>query len=570
MIRTTHGSTRRLVAGLAAAAALALTLSACGGGGTSDDSTGAGETGGASASDATTLIAYTGQAGDYQINYNPFSPSNIGGRGTIYEPLFFFNKAQVQDPVPLLGTEYSWNDDGTVLSVTLREGVTWSDGEPFTAKDVAFTFDLIKNTAEINSSGFDATTEAVDDTHVTFTFTEPAFVRAPDVLTQYIVPEHLWKDISPTEDVVENPIGTGPYLLGDFKPQAFTLVANEDYWGGAPAVKAVRYLSLSGNQAGADALAAGTIDWQTGPVPNIDDVAGNYPGYDSLTANQNQVVLATCSNPDWGCTGVQTDPAVRQALYWALDRDQINNLAFQGTASEISPTFALVPSQESLISASITDPVAEAKADTAKAAEVLEAAGYTKGSDGIYEKDGQRVTVNIEVVTGWTDYITAIDTITAQAKAAGIEVTSTQSSWNEWTDKKQRGNFQLAIDSLWQGPAPDPYYVYQYFFTGGAKVGENSGNAFSRYDNAEVSDAIVGLQKLNFDDPARDALFTTIQDAIVEDMPYVPVMTGGTTSEWNVEKFTGWPTEDDMYAFPAVWSALDMTEILKHLEPTGE
>ncbi len=108
---------RRTATALAGVAAIGLLATGCSSGGSG---------GGA---DASTLIAYTGQAGDYQINFNPFSPTKIGGLGTIYEPLFFFNKAQVSDPVPLLGTEQSWNEDGTELSVTLREGVKWSDGE---------------------------------------------------------------------------------------------------------------------------------------------------------------------------------------------------------------------------------------------------------------------------------------------------------------------------------------------------------------------------------------------------------------------------------------------------------
>lgn len=567
MIRTTARPRRRLGAGLAGAAALALLVTACSGGGDDADD-GQGSTAGVGASE--TLVAYTGQAGDYQINFNPYSPSNIAGRGTIYEPLYFINKARVEDPVPLLGTEYSWNDDGTELSVTLRDGVTWSDGEPFTADDVVFTFDMLVGTPAINNMGFDGTTTAVDDEHVTFTFDQPAFVKAPDILGQYIVPEHLWADVNPTEDVIENPVGTGAYLLSDFKPQAITLVANEDYWGGAPKLKQIRWLSLSGNQAGADALAAGDIDWQTGPVPDIQNVADNYPGYDALTAHQNQMVLATCSNADLGCTGPQTDPAVRHALYLAMNRDQLNNLAFQGTAAEISPTFALVPSQEQWISDSVAEPVSSGGADPDAAAAVLEDAGYTRGDDGVYAKDGQRVSLNIEVVTGWTDYITAVDAIASQAKEAGIEVVSTQSSWNEWTDKRLKGNFQLAIDSLWQGPAPDPYYVYQYFFTNPTPVGESAGNAYARFSDPAVDAAIEKLQTLDFDDPARTDEFATIQDAIVEDMPYIPIMTGGTTSEWNVKKFTGWPTEDDMYAFPAVWSALDAAQIFKALTPTGE
>jgi peptide/nickel transport system substrate-binding protein len=273
-----------------------------------------------------------------------------------------------------------------------------------------------------------------------------------------------------------------------------------------------------------------------------------------------------------GCEGPQTDPAVRQALYYAMDRSQINSLAFMDTASDMSPTFALTPSQDSFVSASVAEKTVPMEPDTAKAAELLEAAGWTMGDDGVYAKDGERLSLTIEVVTGWTDYITAVDTITSQAAAAGIEIKAAQSSWNEWTDKKGKGNFQLAIDSLWQGPIADPYYLYGYFFesTSGAKVGEAAGNNYSRYSNPVVDEAMAALVQLPLDDPAaRQPYFDAIQAEIVRDMPYIPILTGGTTSVWNTAKFTGWPSDDDLYAFPAVWSAMDAAEIFKQLEPKG-
>ncbi|MFI2105534.1 ABC transporter substrate-binding protein [Isoptericola sp. NPDC019693] len=556
---------RRRGAVLAGVAALGLALAACSGGGSD------GSSGGSGASADSTLVAFTG-AGEYQINFNPFSPSRVGGLGTTYESLFFFNKAKVGDPVPLLGTEFSWNDDGTELTVSLREGVTWSDGEPFTAEDVAFTFTMLKENPAINNGGFDGTAEAVDDLTVRFTFDSPAFVKGPDVLQGAIVPEHLWKDINPTEDVIEEPVGTGAYVLSEFKPQAFTMTANPDYWGGEPQVKNVRFVALAGNQAGADGIAAGTIDWQTSPIPDIQNTNKNFPDYDHFTQNQNQMVLATCSSAELGCEGPQTDPAVRHALYYAIDRTQLNKLAFMETASEMSPTFALTPSQDSFVSASVEEKQVPMTADPAKAGEILEEAGWAKGSDGIYAKDGERLSLTVEVVTGWTDYITAIDAITSQAEAAGIEVKGAQSSWNEWTERKGQGNFQLAIDSLWQGPAPDPYYLYNYFFDSksGAKVGESAGNNFSRYDNPKVDKALEELAKLPLDDAAaRQPHFDTIQGEIVRDMPYIPVLTGGTTSIWNTAEFTGWPSEDDLYAFPAVWSAFDAAEIFKKIAPQG-
>ncbi len=560
MSRTT-GTRRRAAGALAGAAALGLLLSACSG--SSGGGTGSGE--------ATTLVA-TSQAGDMQINFNPFSPSRIGGLGTIYETLFFYNKAQVAEPEPLLGTEQTWNEDGTELAVTLREGVTWSDGEPFDAEDVAFTFGMLKENPSINSGGFDGEVAIVDDAHVVFTFEQPAFIKGPDLMSTAIVPEHLWKDVNAVEDVIENPVGTGAYTLQEFKPQAFTIEANPDYWGGEPEVEEVRTIALSGNQAGADAIAAGTADWITSPIPDIQNTNANFPAYDHYTQWQNQTVLATCSSAEMGCEGPQTDPAVRHALYYAIDRSQLNSLAFQETASGISPTFALTPSQDEFVADTVEEQTAPMEPEADRAAQILEDAGWALGEDGFYAKDGERLSLTVELVSGWTDYITAVSTIASQAAEAGIEIEAAQSSWNEWTEKKGSGDFELAIDSLWQGPAPDPYYLYSYFFDSavGAPVGESAGNNFSRYANPAVDEALDALAALPLDDTAaRQPHFATIQTEIVRDMPYIPVLTGGTTSVWNTAKFSGWPSDEDLYAFPAVWSAFDQAEILKRLEPNG-
>jgi peptide/nickel transport system substrate-binding protein len=559
-----QSSRTRSLAVAAIVATAALALSGCTSSGSSSSSSGS----------ADTLIAYTGQSGDYQINFNPFSPSTIGGVGTIYEGLFFGTNVNSDPYTPLLGTEYTWNADGTQLDVTLREGVTWSDGEDFTADDVVFTFNMLLETPSINTSGFDGTVTATDDTHVVFTWTHPAFVDGPTVLGRsYIVPEHIWKDVDPTTDVMENPVGTGAFTLSNFKAQAFTLSANPTYWDGEPAVKAIRYLSLSGNTAGVDALAAGTIDWQTGPVPDIANVATNYPGYEAITVPQNQMVLATCSSVELGCTGPQTDPAVRQAIYYAIDRDQTNSLAFEDTASEISPSFALTTSQSELISSTLEEPIAPSAPDDATSDALLTGAGWAKGADGIYAKDGEKLSLTAEVVTGWTDYITALDTIKQQLKTAGIDLTVAQSSWNEWTDKKGKGNYQLAIDSLGQGPASDPYYLYNNYFSTAntAAVGTAVSLNIGRFSDAKVDAALAVLKATNPEDTAtRQAQFDVIQPIIVENMPYIPIMTGGTTSEFHSEKFSGWPTLDNLYAFPAVWSSPDNSQIYKTLVPTGK
>ncbi|MDG9706143.1 ABC transporter substrate-binding protein [Streptomyces sp. DH37] len=551
---------RVAAAGMAAVALLATACSESGSGGGAKDET---------------LVVFTGQAGDYQANFNPFSPTLNEGPGTIFESLFYFNQVRDEPAKPLLGTEYSWNDDGTELSVTLREGVTWSDGEAFTADDVVFTLDMISRYKEMNGTGYKGRAEAVDDTHVRITFDEPAYMDGPQVLGKiFIVPEHIWKDYEePSKNTVTEPVGTGPYLLGDFKGQAFTLKANPDYWDGEPAVKQVRYIALSGNQAGADALKAGKIDWQTGPVPDMKNVEKNYPGYKAVTVPLNQTALMTCSNAELGCEGPQTDPAVRKAIYYAMDRTQINSLAFQDTSSQISPGFALVESNKELVSAKLKENLAPMQPNVSKAAQILERAGYAKGSDGIYAKNGQKLSLTVRVVSGWTDYITAVDTMAEQLKKVGIKLTSQQSSWNEWSEARGQGKYQLLIDSLYPGPSPDPFYTYTYFFSSEttAKVGETANPNFARYSDPRVDKALQELKKIAPEAAEqRQKQYDVIQTRIEEDMPYIPILTGGTTSEYHDAKFEGWPTEYNLYAVPAVWSRPDQAQIYKALKPAGK
>lgn len=521
-----------------------------------------------------TLVAYTGQSSDYQVNFNPYS-SNIGGIGTIFEPLFYFNMLRAAPPEPRLATAYSWNDDGTQLSVTLREGVKWSDGQPFTARDVLFTLDMISRHKEMNGAGYEGKATAPDDAHVVITFDRPSFVFGPQLLGRiFIVPEHTWKTLSdPATDAISSPVGTGPYTLAEFKPQAFTYAANPNYWGGAPAVKKVRFLALSGNQSGEQALRAGQIDWQSAPIPDIKNIEKNYPGYKALVTPLNQMVLATCSNPAMGCKGPQTDPAVRHAIYYGLNRAQINALAFEGTSSEISPGFGLLARDSAVISSTLQNRVAPMQPDVAKAQQLLQDAGYTKGGDGFYTRNGKPLSLTVKTVAGWADYITALNTMTQQLKQVGIKLTVEQLSWNEWTAQRQNGEFQMIMDSLGQGPAPDPYYLYSSFFatSGSAKVGEKAGTNWSRFSDPKVDEAIDALTRLDPKDATgRQKYFDTIQVQAEEVMPYIPVLTQGTVTEYHDAKFTGWPTEADPYAMPAVWQSPDNAEVMKRLRPTGK
>ena len=173
-------------------------------------------------------------------NSNPFvntsSAQSLGYAYAIYEPLAQVNGIRpADDPLPWLASDWTWNDDYTSVTLTARDGVTWSDGEPFTADDIAYSFQLRKDNPALNSAALPYKDITVDGDQVTITFESGQFVNQSDLLNQFVVPEHIWSAVDdPSAFTNDDPVGTGPYVLEAWTPQAVTLTARDDYWGGAP------------------------------------------------------------------------------------------------------------------------------------------------------------------------------------------------------------------------------------------------------------------------------------------------------------------------------------------------
>ena len=248
----------RIAAAIATVAAAALIVTGCSSSGTG-------------ASSASRYInVYSGSPGNLTDNFNPFVSDVAYGAngavlGAVYEPLFYFNSAKNEKPQPWLGSEYTVSPDGLTYSVTLKSGVKWQDGKPFTAADVAYTYNLLKSKPSLNLYGLKiADAKAVDDTHATITLTQADYPNEYRLLgLTFIVPEHIWKSIADPEKTTNTkPIGTGAFSFGAFTPQSVTLVANKDYYEkGEPAIPGIRLVTSTGNAAALNSLNAGQIDW---------------------------------------------------------------------------------------------------------------------------------------------------------------------------------------------------------------------------------------------------------------------------------------------------------------------
>lgn len=547
-------------AAVVGSAALVLTGCGSGGGGSTDD-------------DVSSITVFNGATGTITENFNPFSTTALQPTlGVVFEPLFWYNAASEADPTPLLGTGFEWNEDGTQLTITTREGVKWSDGEDFTAEDVAFTFNLVAETPELNTTGLSATAEATDATTVVLTFPQSSFMQEPEVLGgRAIVPEHIWKDVAdPITDINSNPVGTGPYKVKDFTPQSYLMEKNDSYWEeGKPAVQEVRYIALESADAATGALLDGQIDWMSSYLPGLDTILQDHENLSYVNTPAMMTAIFTCANEALGCEGPQTDPAVRQAIYLAMDRDQLNQLAGGGFAEPASVTMTL-PERDAKW---IADPKMKEipqSASVSEAEKVLDAAGWTKGSDGIRSKDGERLSLAIQTVSGWSDYISINDALTQQLAEAGIELKPTQVTYNEWSSNQTLGQFQLSLDSIGLQPSNNPYFTYDKWYNvqNTTPVGESaiSGNA-ARYDNPIVNDAIAVARATN-DEAVQKEQYGIIQQEIAKDLPYIPIYVNSMLTEFNTDRATGWPTDDNRYALPASWKAWDNGIVLKNLTPT--
>jgi peptide/nickel transport system substrate-binding protein len=551
------------VAGLCVAAALTITLTGCSSSGS-----------GAKSGGLTTITVGTSDIGTE--NFNPFN--NTGAfmqptQGVIYEALFYYNKTSAGAPVPLLGTSYSWNTGGTQLTVKVRQGVKFTDGAPMTSQDVAYSLNLFSKNPGLNTTGTQWTATAGDAETVTVAFGSTAFTLGPQVLGNVpIVPQAIWSKIAdPTTATNTNPVGTGPYKLKSFNTQSYLLTKNTTYWGtgpDAPAVDQVRYVPSSAANLTQSALDAGTLDIVGGFLPTLKSIVAQHPNLTYTNTPQATSSLFTCVNPAMGCTGPQTDLAVRQAMYYAMDRTQLGTQAGAGFSLPASNVMIL----NSVNKGQITSPdymTAPQAADTAKAKSVLEADGWTLGSDGYYAKGGQQLALSINVVSGWTDYDTICTLLQAQFKAAGIKLTVNTMSQNAWLQGETSGKFQLSMNSVNMGVSSDPYYVFNNYLNtlATAKVGKNATTNTSRFSDPAVDAALKQLASTN-DDSVKQAAYKTIEDKVAAQMPYIPVYVNSALAEYNNARATGWPTPSNLYAFPLPWNNnWGLGLVLKRIRP---
>ena len=508
--------------------------------------------------------------GDFTNGFSPFGGNtNYGSQGMIYETLLFFNRMN-GDIKPWLAQSYAFSSDAKTVTFHLRTDVKWTDGQPFTADDVVFTLNLLKQYPTADTSGlwqYLQQVQSTDNNTVVVTLKQPYTPILWYLAGQtYIVSKHEYASVGdPTKFQDNSPVGTGPFMLKSFSPQLIDLKKNPHYWQpGKPAVSEIRYPSFNSNTSAELLLQRGDVDWTGLFTPNIQqtyvsrDPAHNHYWF----PNRNIVMLYlnTAKAPF-------NQLAVRQAISSAIDREKIYKVAESNYEPVSSPTGLLLPANQSNLNPTYAS--SSFSIDTAKSNQLLTSAGFTKGSDGIYtDRSGKRLSFDINVVTGWTDWVTACQIMAANLKAIGIDAKVNSIAFNSYFSALQMGTFDMAIS--WTNPGPTPFYLYNSLLnsTNSAAVGKTASSNFERWMDP-ATDKLLNQYATTADPALQQQALNGLQQVMVEQLPSIPLVYGATWYEYSSRNFSGWPDANNAYASPAPFDFPDAEIVALNLKPAA-
>ena len=484
-------------------------------------------------------------------NYNPFSSGSQHLWPTlsaIYESLFYVNTldGKVNN---VLGTGYTWSKDNKTLTVTTRSGVKWTDGKPFSAADVAFTFNYMKQYPELDLSGVwkNGLVSVKASSPNTLTF---SFDRANTPIFLYlahtsIVPEHLWSGVKdPATYTNEQPVGTGPFVAETYSQQAVRVLKNPNYWiKGEPHVDAVVWLGTNGNDAALLKMLKGEADFSFLSIPDpkagYKDKGPNYDYWYPATG-VNALYFNTLKAPF-------NDPAFRRAVAGAIDTKNVTLKAYSGSAPVADPT-AIVPSQLAEWKPSGVAPLAP-KYDPAAADKALTSAGYKTNAQGQrLGKDGKPLpTFKILVGSGWTDFITMAQIVGDNLKKVGINTTIDQQVYASYAGSLQSATYDMGVSWGWGG-GPTPYNLYYQSFAPqfSAPVGKTASSNIAHFTDPAVTKALLAYSGTS--DPAgQKQAVATMVAAVLKAQPWVPLTARTAFDVFNTSRFTGFPSAQNPY-----------------------
>jgi peptide/nickel transport system substrate-binding protein len=531
----------RKLAAVAAAAFLAAGVAACGSSSSSTTSPGS------KSSASGTLTMESSPESTITQAFNPFVATQaifgMGADGLIYEPLLQFDIAAPPKYYPWLATSYQWSNGGKSVTFTIRPGVKFNNGTPMTPADVAFTYNLVKNNKAINLAGLAISSVSTSGNTVTLTFPAAQYTNLQSIAGVPILPQSIWSKVgNPATYADPNPVGTGPYKLKTFTPQGFTLTKNTGYWQASLAKVGNVYFPVYTSNTGAlSALFNDQIDWTGNFIPGLQkDFVAKAPAYHHFWEAPGSTNAFIPNLNKWPTNQL----AVRKAISLAVNRTVLATEGEAGLENPVLNATGITLPTYSAWSGPVASQTVSATGNAAGAQAVLKAAGYTKGSNGFFQKGGKTVSVTLISPSAYTDYAEVGSIAAQELKNAGIDASFQGISVNAWNQDMATGNFTLA--EHWSNGGVTPYNLYDNWldsalYNGTAATGDYEGLKSPAIDAALAN--LAGASSV----AQQTAALTPIEKYVAANLPVIPITTASDWFEYNSQHWVGWPTQSNPY-----------------------
>ncbi|APX26260.1 MULTISPECIES: peptide ABC transporter substrate-binding protein [Salipiger] len=442
----------------------------------------------------------------------------------LFDPLFTVNSDG--DFVPALATEVPTvenggvSEDGLKWRVKLREGVTWHDGEPFTAEDVKFTIELQQdpNFSAMRRTGHELVRniEVVNDHEITWEMESPFAPYVSILSWTFIVPAHILADAEdPNQtDFRNSPVGTGAFSFGErVAGNYIQLNANPDWWGDGPYLETVIFRYIPD-------MTVLYTQFRTGDIDVIGLQGIQFDRFEQAKQlDDREVVITQASTVEsisfnLGKPQFQ-DPAVREALYYALDKTTIIDAIYYGIPE---PTESFLPKGSSYFHEGL--PKSEYNLEKAK--QILDEAGWVPGDDGVRVKDGVRLAFKNSTTAGNSVREQTQQFIQQDFAEIGVEMEiSNLPPAVMWGEYWQMSEFDTAMVGIVYTTGPDPD-VSNYFHSTAISAQGGAGQNTWQYQNEAVDELLEEGASL-FVQEERKTIYNKLQEVVREDLPFLPI-----------------------------------------------
>jgi peptide/nickel transport system substrate-binding protein len=520
----------------------------------------------AQTSKATTSVTISNEQGTtWTCGFSPFSGStNTLSFGPVYEELVFVNGLKSGATTNWLASSYKWGKGNKTLTFTIRSGVKWQDGKPFSAEDVIFTYELLKKFPALDLNADWAVLKSVNKqgNKVVFTFKTSAVPYFYYIAAQTpIAAKHIWSKIkNPVTYKDPHPIGTGPFKMSSCSPQVIKYTKNAGYWQkGLPKLDTIYYPAFTSNDPANQQLASGKAQWGSQFIPNI-------KAYYSSKSKDNHYWFPPLVNVNIFINlkdPVLSNVAVRRAMAYAIDRGKVSRIGEYGYEPASNQTGIVTPTFSSWLDQGLASKITY---NPSKAISILQKAGFTK-KGGVFTKNGKSLSFRIINIGGYSDWVASVQVIQQELKAVGIKITPENLSSTTFDSDAYNGKFQLMYSGNETG-GPAPYYELRQllYSKNSAPIGKTASSNWERYYNTAV-DRLIEQYGATTDPAKQHAIVKQLEAAMVNDVPVIPITEGVDWYQYNTKNIAGWVTQSDPYAKPAAYEVPDWGVLAMHLRP---